>query len=243
MESVAVCLFGISYNEYYKHWCAGSCYVDYRRSLENYREKIFKHLMSYDVYYSTFEHPLMDELRKDYNTKDGIAINNEIMMGLTIDSSKQRNSLISNLEEMLLETNKEWYIFTRFDLNFNFGFDELNISKDHINVLTTLERPNYICDNLYIVGREKIREFFGYMKGEVISTLNRHDVNFFGGMNNIHLMRYEDGLRNIGQLEGYKIVRVTSQKNEEEKVINITNNIMPVFNRKKLEYGNLRKKL
>lgn len=206
-SDLAICLFGISYDKHYEHWGEGFRSVDYRRSLQNYHDHIFSLCGKYDLYYSTYNHELIDQMKADYKATDGISIAQPPKTGIALESALQRNSMIANLEHLLENGSHNWYIFTRFDLHLHFNLEDLNIRADKINILTTLEQPRFICDNFYIVSRERIVQFFGYMKQQDITDYNRHDINFFGGSHNINIMRYEPGNLLVPQLSAYTIVR------------------------------------
>lgn len=202
---VAVCFFGISYEEQYDHWFGhGAVKVDYSKSLTNYRERIFSLLPNHKVYLSTYSHDRNDNLIRDLNSSRSVFVHEPIIPGLGGPSCLQRNQIISHLQHVIDPF--DWYIFTRFDLHLNFNVDELDIRPDKINVLSSLENSYTICDNFYIVPASKIDEFFGYMRRTSITYLNRHDIDFFGGGSNLHLMRDEPGNR-VDQLTSYKIIR------------------------------------
>lgn len=203
LESVGICLFGMSYQERYLHWAQGFKLVDYRISLQNYRDKIFSRIDQYDVFCSTYNHKLINTLKNDFNTTNVLISNETPIAGLETASKLQRNKMIGNFEPVLKNTSHEWYLFTRFDLLFNFHFDELILDKHKINVLAFLESDNLICDNFYVVHRNLLPTFFKYINQK--QQTNRHDVNFFGGAKNIHVLTNERG-KWLGDLNCYKIV-------------------------------------
>lgn len=203
LESVAVCLFGISFQENYNHWAFGKKRVDYRLSLSNYKEHLFSKLNHFDVYGSTYQHSLLDNLKKDLNIKQMYVEKQPPLPGLHHASKIQRNNMIAVFDDMLKKMSYEWYLFTRFDLMFHFNVDEFSIDANKINVLVELEKPWFVCDNFYLVHRLKLAEFFMYLKQQNIS--NRHDVNFFGGSQNLNTLLKEKG-KCVNDLECYKIV-------------------------------------
>lgn len=206
LDSVAICLFGISYLPNYDHWNLGNKTIDYERSLDNYRARIFSQIPNYDVYISTYRHDKVDKLRKQLNAKKGYVTNEEVIKGLTIQSCDQRNRMISVFEEVLRGTSYEWYLFTRFDLQFNFNIQDLPYDKDKINVLAILERSNLICDNFYMVHKSQLDFFFHKLKQCISSSLNRHAMTFFDGLQHIHILTKEKG-KFIADLNCYKIIR------------------------------------
>lgn len=204
-DSVAVCLFGISYLEKYSHWGVGETSIDYTRSLDNYQEHIFSKLSNYDIYVSTYNHRNINSLRRHLKVKRGISHKDPIISGVGISSFKQRNRMISAFENLLDDT-YEWYLFTRFDLHFNFDIDKLPYDKDKVNVLAVLELPHLICDNFYMVHRSQLEFFFRQMRRSDITSLNRHDVGFFEGFSHVHVLTSERG-KAVRHLKCYKIIR------------------------------------
>lgn len=206
MRSVAVCLFGISYKEQYNHWNFGNKSIDYRFSLENYRKHIFSRMNNYDVYYSTYDNDMISQMEKDFEMLNGKIEKNGVIEGLGLSSLLQRNEMILKFEQMLKDKKYDWYLFTRFDLLFNFNFDDFKYDTEKINVLATLESPDLICDNFYVVSHKKINDFFGWMSNKYINAKNRHDVRFFGGHLNINILTGEKG-KLVKDLQCYKIIR------------------------------------
>ena len=207
MDNVCICFFGISYDDSYKHWIISNpVSIDYRRSLENYEERIFSRIPNHTVYFSTYDHELINDMQKDLHTKRGLISQDAIKSGLDISAISQRNRILSRTKLILEKTEYEWYIFTRFDLQFNFNIDDLSPVEDKINVLVSLEQSHLLCDNFYIIHRSQLPFFYECLNARNVSSLNRHDCNFFRGMDNVHLLLNEKGKR-VDQLECYKIVR------------------------------------
>lgn len=205
LDSVAICLFGMCYAEEYNHWIFGKKSVDYRLSLNNYHERIFSKIKNYDVYISTYNHKLRTQLLEDLKPKQSLIYDQFILPGLGVNSLLQRNAMIANFESILKDTNYDWYLFTRFDLAFNFNIDELDYDPNKINILSQLENPTVMCDNFYMVSRSKLNEFFYYLRNRNITSLNRHYIAFFGSPDNIKFVRNEPG-KYIRQLTAYRIL-------------------------------------
>lgn len=185
MQDVGVCLFGISYNESYRHWqIRKPVTVDYRYSLSNYKEHIFDQLQGYKVYLSTYDHPLLRQMIQDYGASKTTV---SPASGMNILTEFQRNTMVINLNRVIGD--HEWYIITRFDLLLNVYIKDLKPEKDKINVLAELEKPGLICDNFYIVHRSMIKFFFNSINKYIYSY--RHNMRMFD--NKVHLLTEEKG--------------------------------------------------
>jgi hypothetical protein len=201
---IAICLFGISYMKNYDHWNLQRVNVDYKKSIQNYKQKLLDSLCSYDIYISTYKHEKISELEADLLPTASTYISENIKRGLDPDAHRQRNEAILNFVNLLREKRYDYYIFTRFDLNFNIDVSQLDIANDKVNVLAVLEKPHLICDNLYIVSHTQLHFFFNAIRKNVCCS--RHDSSIFGGMCNLHIMTNEKG-KEIGGLTCYKIIR------------------------------------
>lgn len=141
---LALLLFGISL-EINKHWQYGTLYsVDYNNSYDNYQKYIFEYFTNkgydIDVYIST--NILFD---KD---KDEL-LNKYKPIKYSFIETKDKNKKINDVVDLCINEGKEYDIIliTRFDLLFQKDFANSNIQFDKINIVSILEKPEYICDN------------------------------------------------------------------------------------------------
>ena len=71
---------------------------------------------------------------------------------------------------------------TRFDLLFQKNFNESNIQLDKFNLVSKLEHPKLICDNLYIFPFSKLKQFYTIVELYINCSLHKikkhHNINF-----------------------------------------------------------------
>jgi hypothetical protein len=161
MKKLALLLFGMHYNPTYTHVLQGGVTysIDYRVSFDNYKKFIFDYFYSnnysIDTYISTYESDITQELLKDYSPKKYILE--------PFRANKQqviaRNSHFISAIDLCLQNPDIHYdliLITRFDLLFQIPFNQINIQTDKLNLVSILEKPNYIDDNLYILPFNKL---------------------------------------------------------------------------------------
>jgi hypothetical protein len=212
-STLALCFFGIHYNESYKLWMSQEkVTVDYRKSIENYRQTIFKlyeenSKYETDVYLSTYNSKILPELIKDFEPLDYYSVDKpptgSKAFVATGGYNREKNERILKFRD-LIQKPYDWYLFTRFDLLFNLDFMNLHPDPNKINVLALLEREDAVCDNLYLISKEQIDFFYQCFEKNI--DLYRHHVSFFNGIQNIHFLTNEAG-RTAQDLDCYKFVR------------------------------------
>ncbi len=179
-KKIAILLYGLSYCENFKHFNKKQFNINYKKSLENYKNVLFNYFNSnyfdIDIFICTNKSKKNDELINDFKPKKYLFIEDNINnMKTYYDENKsnilEKNKLLkiqhperyyyTNIKKLSVlklckeysEENKIKYnniIITRFDLKFNISFEEANINYGMFNVISMLEKPNLIDDNFYL---------------------------------------------------------------------------------------------
>ena len=179
-KKIAILLYGLSYCENFKHFNKKQFNINYKKSLENYKNVLFNYFNSnyfdIDIFICTNKSKKSDELINDFKPKKYLFIEDNFKdMKTYYDENKsnilEKNKLLkiqhperyyyTNIKKLSVlklckeysEENKIKYnnvILTRFDLKFNISFEEANISYGMFNVISMLEKPNLIDDNFYL---------------------------------------------------------------------------------------------
>jgi hypothetical protein len=183
-KKIALCLFGISYEEKYIHWHHMDVYkIDWRKSVDNYREVIINYFerLGYevDIYISTYNHAYLPELLSDYNcinfnVEPRIIYCPEQKQRTKFTKSGRNTNFVRVLELLnsnLNIINYEFAIITRFDLIFKMKFSQLNIDYNGFNVSMKCQKDPMIDDNLYVVGMKHFKKFYNI-------CLENHDICF-----------------------------------------------------------------
>jgi hypothetical protein len=184
-------------------------YIDYEKSYENYKKFIFDFFIrkgyDIDVYFTT---NYLDEadtktICEKYNPKKYNFMEN---VGNQVIS---RNSKLINVVNLCLESKKSYdlILITRFDLLFQKNFSESNIQFDKFNLVSMLEKPNFICDNFYLfpykyletflnIAKNNLNNRFHDIKNELYQKINPKYINYILNENCY-----------VEKLSFYKIVR------------------------------------
>ena len=95
-------------------------------------------------------------------------------------------------------------LITRFDLLFKKNFKTSNIKLDKINIVSVLNKPNRICDNLYLFPYKHIDKFQELANNNIDTNYHymRTKLNNIGPVN--YILSENDHVKN---LSFYKIVR------------------------------------
>jgi hypothetical protein len=204
-KKMAVLLFGISkYN--YSHWSrtpssrhyrpGGGDWnvmcnyeIDYRYSVTNYRERIFKYFneLEYDIdiYFATNNIPEEDRSdllaaypAKDYHFEECDPPKNKTT----------RNKKLRKVCEMCLRSKAEYdlVLITRFDMFFLKDFNNVSFDFNTLNIISKLERPCGIDDNFYLLRGGDLQWFIDCIKPEDVNghalqpVFEKHcSINFF----------------------------------------------------------------
>lgn len=200
MKKLAILFFGKHFHkDYYNRINRIRVNIDYRYSIDNYREFIYNYFQSIfdeiDTYICTDKSPMLDQLILDYHPKK---IN--IM-------EKHRNQKIISVIDLCLNSNivYDTILITRFDLLFNKKFDTVNIDYSTINIVTQLER-SAIDDNLYILPFDKLSLFKQIVvshKSDNLHFIKDKVMKCFPSINYL----YNESGKIVKNLSFYKIVR------------------------------------
>ena len=216
---VAFLFFGIS-NIVFQHWLQGRKCVDYRKSLGNYKEILYKYFeeekgATIDVYLSTYKHPKNEQLLKELKPKGYRFID-------YIEHHKTgRNTQVKNVLECCMESDVEYdyVLMTRFDLLFQMPFKDEMFNFDTINVVSQLEHAHRICDNFYFFPGRILPLFYKAIASLKIYKCAHEWMPALqkalkaANLPPIHFMHNEHKSTN-NQLSFYKIVRTNAQRGE-----------------------------
>ena len=215
-KRLALLLFGLSYTNY-KHWSSGDVLIDFRLSIDNYKNYIYKYFNNkgyiIDVFIAT--NPI-----KDNNILTDLLLTYKPAKYEFVEDSPNiitsRNMKFNKVAELCSNYSKRYNIqydhclITRFDLEFKKDFNLCDFRMDNINITSVLELPTGICDNFYLfpfkyldqihkVGQKNINKYFHNIEQDLREI---SDIYFFC---NEHVA--------IPQLSFYKIIRtITNNK-------------------------------
>jgi len=152
----AICLFGISRQER----CHLGHTVDYRKSLANYREKIFPYFLSrgtVDVYLctNTLTEEERTELIRDYSPVSILCIKN-----LECRYTSRNQKICTVVSSVFNHGKYDAICVTRFDLFFMNSLEEVPLDLTRMNITSVLENPSVICDNFYLFPGSMLEPFY-----------------------------------------------------------------------------------
>jgi hypothetical protein len=204
-KKIALILFGISYHNI-ENDNKLKCNIDFRESYENYNEKIIKYFndkgYDIDVFASTNTIPLeiKNEMNKIYNPIEIIESDNDFpCLSRHIKLTKGINSVLN------YNKNYDICIMIRFDLTIQDEFNNVDYNK--INIVSKLESPDLIDDNIYIVPYSKLK----YLYDILIETAPKHNYWYHGmkdellKVSDIHYIKNEENIDGVGGLSFFKI--------------------------------------
>jgi hypothetical protein len=211
MKRIALLFFGISYI-YKDHYHI----VDFRKSVKNYYEYIINYYKSIgfgiDIFLSTYENDLKDELLEIYNPKDYILYTN-----YNEHKCVSRNKHFIKVMDLckdysrINEINYNFVIITRFDLLFEIPFYKVDIDYNKMNITSILEKRRYICDNIYIFPFNKINEFIKILKLNITNQSHGYENIIKSVFGEINFFYNEN--KSINKLSFYKIIRNDKNNN------------------------------
>lgn len=165
MPEIAVLLFGIHFDNDYRHFSGNRNMIDFRNSIENYRNNIFDPLIksnnNLDFFISTYRSEKLHDLLDNYRPKS-YTVNRFIQdrtIGRNTNIIKGLN-LIKNYE--IKETRNKVYDYVlvmRFDVLFKVSLSKTKIKEDFLNIGFFCERANKIDDNFYFFPRIMLNHF------------------------------------------------------------------------------------
>jgi hypothetical protein len=207
MTRLCLILFGISYYENYKHWSGMKTTIDFRLSIENYKEFIYKYFnnLGYDidVYFATNiidDNDIKQELLDTYKPINYIFLEN-------IDNIiVSRNIKLKNAVECCMNKNIKYDIclITRFDLLFKNNFSDSNINLNKFNIVSMTQINNQICDNFYLFPYKLLYNFYNIICKNI--NVLAHDIfNDIKKVFDVNFILNEK--KSIAKLSFYKINR------------------------------------
>jgi len=210
---LAVLLFGISL-EINKHWQYGSSYsINYNNSYNNYQEYIFEYFknIGYDIDVYICSNTLLDKDKEELLNKYK-PIKYSFIETIVEDRHLSKNIKIDNVVNLCIHEGKEYdlILITRFDLLFQKDFSNSNIVFDKFNIVSILEKPEYICDNFYLFPYKYLVPFSKIIKKHIKESHHfiKEDLENIDyiGKNNINYILNEN--KEVAELSFYKIVRI-----------------------------------
>jgi len=184
MAKIAIALRGISYDENY--FCIRdqrNFIIDYRKSVENYKEMLIEPFKQYKAHIHFFictnESKIKEELIKLYQPKASLFLTDEQIKEHKHEYKPvaQRCHDVLNLVKNYSESRGRKYdmiICTRFDLLFNKKIIDCEIDLNKINCGIMCRFSKNYCDNLYILSHKKldllIKCFLEVLNGKIPTT-------------------------------------------------------------------------
>lgn len=211
MSKIALLLFGISYLDNYQHWHPNKLIynIDWKNSFENYQNFIIQYFQKkgyqVDIFLVSNKIDAIEQkkLLEAYKPIKYDFIENKE----NIWSS--RNRKVDRVIDLCLESkiNYKMVCITRFDLQFQKNFNTCLINENTINIVSQLEKTEFICDNFYIIPYKYLHLFSKLVKSKL-------DDNFHKIKKNIEKISPINYLCNenvkVSSLSFYKIVRNSS---------------------------------
>lgn len=194
---VALLFSGISYQEDYIHFSKKVGNINFVESFRNYTEYLFPlfEKEESDIYLSTNKTAKTPQLVNLYQPKK-----------ITFQGNTRNQRIVWGLYE-ILNSGAEYdlVIVTRFDLLFHLSFE---YDPTTLNLMSVLEAPHLIDDNLYIFPGKYLQEFYQFAQNHYNSPFPHYHNNLkdfeqiFGWVNFIH-----NENRGIVELSSYSIYR------------------------------------
>lgn len=165
---IALILRGISFiNDYYHHHSQAYVNIDYRKSLQNYKDMIYEN-NDVDVFMHTYDSPGFnkDEWVNSFCTKD-YSLDSPYIDTLGHNFQKKCHSLIYSLQRALGTFDKsgknpflyDYIIVTRYDLFFKKKISELLLDSSKFMVSCMTEQPHLSDDNFFIFHPKFYKDF------------------------------------------------------------------------------------
>ena len=206
MSQIALLLFGISYLDNFNHWHSRNYNIDWKCSFENYQYFIIQYFQKkgYQVDIFLVSNKInnieKNKLLEGYKPIKFDFIENKENVHYS------RNEKFNRVIDLCLKTNINYKMIciTRFDLKFQKNFDNYLINENTFNIVSKLEKTNYICDNFYILPYKYIHSFSNLVKNNLYTNFHKieKDIQKIGPINYLHNENVK-----ISSLSFYKIVR------------------------------------
>lgn len=188
---IALLLRGMAFCKEYKHPSGKKLYVDYRKSIENYKEYIMRG-NEVDVFYHTYYSKGLDvdDLNREYRPKAFSLSKDTELSEIPIVQKYQScvNSLMMVLNtfyEYCLKNNVkyDYVILTRFDLLLKIKIKDLALEQDKFNISCMTENKKLMDDNFFV------SDFYTYQKYlNILCNRNNSKMLHFDYENLVHLL-------------------------------------------------------
>ncbi len=210
---LAILFFGIHYLKNYKHWMPEwNPTIDFRKSVDNYKEYIFEYFNDYDIdtFFSTYESEKLLELVDTYKPK---SYKTAVLDNNGKNHTPQRNERFIEVLELAkqYETEQNFqydlYLITRFDLNFILDFNKLKVATDRLNISYRTgcgEDKNLVDDNFYIISQGNLDKLITIAK-DIPKHIWFHKLHEYNGDFKINFMI--DGFYYSHESPLYKFIR------------------------------------
>jgi hypothetical protein len=217
---LAVLFFGLS-KCHYHHYTNKVHFIDYHKSYENYKEFIFNFFKSkgydIDVYFTT---NILDDEDKNEICKLFNPVKYHFMQN-DVNHLLSRNKKLINVVNLCLESENTYdlILITRFDLLFQKNFLESNIELDKFNLVSMLEKKNFICDNFYLFPNQYLKIFLTISNNNINKRFHEIKKDLYEKIpsNEFNYILNENCY--VHQLSFYNIVRTIVLPKKEEWII------------------------
>ena len=212
-KKLALIYFGISYLENYYNKTINKIYnIDYKKQQQNHIDFIHRYFkkLNYDIdiFISTNEENNYNKnILHEYNAKDIKYCCNDD----TNNAAISRNIKVKNGIEMCLNyanknnINYNHVLLTRFDIEFKINFINSNINLKKLNIVSLLEKENFICDNFYLLPFNLLEKYL-VLVNENIEKIHHYIKCKYENLCEINFIYNQPG-RRISQLDFYKLKR------------------------------------
>ncbi len=233
---IALLLRGMAYCQSYRHPNRKSMHIDYRKSIMNYKDYIFKD-NEVDVFYHTYYSDELDvnELQMHYKPKSySLTALNENPSNPNLHKYQSCTfSLMSVIDLFNLyctthHTNYDYIVITRFDLLFKIRLNNLPLEKNKFMISCMTENSKLMDDNFFIASdRIKLNNYLDVLirrdnnkmlhfdYEELVRVLPKSIKILVGGN---HVISNGTPLYNIVR---HEIDRFTSRPNELFQLFNL----------------------
>lgn len=215
--NLAILLFGISYQENFHHYSNKYVNVSWEISINNYKQYIFSFFeQKYNIDFFFCTNDVIENKRRklliDFKPQNHQFVSDAECKNYC---KYPRNYRIKKVVEMCLESSKtyEMILITRFDLLFQIPFQWKNIDLQKINLVTTLETNDLICDNFYLLPQKFLKSFLEIINKQINNNNNFHCIKKdIEDICPINFINQEKINKNCLQISFYRFGRYESQR-------------------------------
>lgn len=160
-KSIAICLFGIHYQDNYRHHRLGNININFQKYTNNIKN-LFKDFKTKDYYIVTNNSPIQNKLYNNYDPK------------IILYTQGGRDHKVLTILKYLRDRDDKYDFVAISRIDIFYMIDLYNIDTEKINIISILEKPDLICDNFYLFPYkylDKMINIFQNIKG--YSTHNK----------------------------------------------------------------------